>query len=200
MTNDTTCDGVLKSLRRIIRAIDVHSRNLVHLHGLTGPQLIVLRELGSLGEKSVSQIAQDVSLSQATVTGILDRLEKRGYVLRQRSGEDRRRTLVKATPLAGQTLAKSPPLLQEHFVRRFSQLRDWEQTQILAALQRIVDLMEARDLDAAPLLETGLLTPTSEEPPAAVPSAGSPSGGEPGHGPGNSDHDSTGRAGAAVRT
>jgi hypothetical protein len=57
----------------------------------------------------------------------------------------------------------SPPLLQEHFTAAFRQLADWEQTQILSSLQRIVSLMEAGDVEAGPILTTGPIDATPEE-------------------------------------
>ena len=67
-------DEVLKTLRRIIRVIDLHSKKLVQKYGLTGPQMLVLKELLSLNELPVSVLAKNVSLSHATVTSMLDRL------------------------------------------------------------------------------------------------------------------------------
>jgi DNA-binding MarR family transcriptional regulator len=166
---------VMSALRRIIRAIDLHSRALVQDYGLTGPQLIVLKALGERSPRTVSGLAMAVNLSQATVTGILDRLERKHMVTRSRSDRDRRKVMVSPTPDARRTLADTPPLLQEHFDQAFARLADWEQTQILASLQRIVSLMEAGDVEAGPILTTGPLDATSEKTEAyleTVPSTG----------------------------
>jgi DNA-binding MarR family transcriptional regulator len=154
---------VVAALRRIIRAIDLHSRSLVQRFGLTGPQLVVLKELVDASPRSVSELAAAVNLSQATVTGILDRLERKEMIVRARDATDRRRVLVSPTVAAQQALAGAPPLLQEHFTSRFAALPDWQQTQILSSLQRIVALMEATDVEAGPILTTGPLDATSEE-------------------------------------
>ena len=75
---------VVAALRRIIRAIDLHSRSLVQRFGLTGPQLVVLKELIERSPRPVSELAAAVNLSQATVTGILDRLERKDMIARVR--------------------------------------------------------------------------------------------------------------------
>lgn len=157
-----TTTEVVAALRRIIRAIDLHSRALVQQYGLTGPQLVVLKELVSLAPQTVSAIAAAVNLSQATVTGILDRLERKDMIRRQRDEEDKRKVLVSPTSAAGEVLAGAPPLLQEHFTEAFADLEDWEQTQILSSLQRIVSLMEAGSVEAGPILTTGPLDVTPE--------------------------------------
>ena len=154
---------VMSALRRIIRAIDLHSRSLVQRFGLTGPQLLVMKTLMVGAPRSVSEIAAAVNLSQATVTGILDRLERKQIISRTRSAADRRKVLVSPTPRAELALAGAPPLLQESFTAGFSRLPDWEQTQVLSSLQRIVALMEAGDVEAGPILTTGPLDATSED-------------------------------------
>jgi DNA-binding MarR family transcriptional regulator len=153
---------VVEALRRIIRAVDLHSRALVHKYRLTGPQLVVLRSISERPASSVTGIAHAVHLSQATVTGILDRLESRGLVTRTRSTDDRRRVHVSLSAEAEETLRAAPPLLQEHFIRRFEELDDREQRQILDSLEQVVSLMEARELDATPILATGPISATLE--------------------------------------
>ena len=94
------------------------------------------------GGLAAGELARRVSLSQATLTDILNRLEQRGLIRRSRSLPDRRRVVVEVTA-TGRSLAEtSPPLLQERFVRRFSALPDWEQTLLLSSLQRIAELRE----------------------------------------------------------
>jgi len=148
---------VLVALRQVIRATDLHSRHLMKTTGLTAPQLLVLRELDGAGELSVSALARRISLSQGTVTSILDRLQARGLVDRERSPTDRRRVLLRLTPAAQAALARAPLPLQEQFVRRFEGLQPWEQHMILAALQQVAQLMNADRIDAAPVLAIGAL-------------------------------------------
>ncbi|MBT2987681.1 MAG: MarR family transcriptional regulator [gamma proteobacterium symbiont of Ctena orbiculata] len=159
--HDDIGDQVIVALRRVIRAVDLHSRTLVESHGLTGPQALILKALQN-GSLPAGELATQVSLSQGTVTDILNRLEKRGLIRRNRDTEDRRRVLVEATDAALTLLAQSPPLLQESFAERFSNLQDWEQTQLLASLQRIAAMMDAEDIDAAPVLSSGSVRATTQ--------------------------------------
>ena len=110
----------------------------------------------------MGELARRVSLSRATLTDILNRLEKRGLIARQRSRTDKRRVLVKCTDKATQLLETSPPLLQERFAARFGALQDWEQTLLLSSLQRIAAMMDAADLDAAPMLASGPVAAPAE--------------------------------------
>ena len=148
-------DQVLVALRRIIRATDIHSRRLAKETGLTTPQLVILRAVAATEGPTVSEIARSVSLSQATVTTLLNKLEARQAVARERSQEDRRRVNVRLTP-EGENILRSAPLpLQDQFADRFQSLETWEQYQLVASLERIANMMDAEALDAAPLLATG---------------------------------------------
>jgi DNA-binding MarR family transcriptional regulator len=151
----TATDAVLVALRRIARTIDLRSRDLMRRYGLTVPQLVVLRELERGGEHTGSSLARVASLSQATITGILQRLEARGLVERHRSDADKRQIGVRLTVPGHRLVADAPSPLQSRFSHRLESLADWEQSMILAALQRLVALMEAEDLDAGPYLATG---------------------------------------------
>lgn len=145
-------EEVLVSLRRIIRATDLHSRRLGRETGLTTPQLVVLRTIAEQGTPAVSEIARNVSLSQATVTTILNRLQSKGLVRRKRSREDKRRVHVHLSAAGKRLLETAPEPLQDGFVSRFSALQDWEQHMIVAALDRVAAMMDAESLDVAPLL------------------------------------------------
>ena len=96
-----------------------------------------------------------MSLSQATVTTILNRLEQRGLVQRTRNSHDKRVVNVSLTDNGARVLDESPDMLQESFIRRFEALEPWEQTLILSSLQRVATMLEAKDFDAAPLLAIG---------------------------------------------
>lgn len=148
-------DDILIALRRITRAIDLHSKNLVRSSGMTSPQILVLQSVRRHGKAKPSLIAKDILLSQATVTSILDRLEKSELVTRERSNEDRRIVEIVLTEKGSQKLLAAPELLQSGFLREFRKLDDWERTQLTASLQRIASMMDAEDLDAAPILEVG---------------------------------------------
>jgi len=146
---------ILVALRRIIRAIDLYSRQLMEQYGLTGPQLAALHEIAPSKNLSATQLASLLQVSQPTMTGILERLEKRGLVRKVRSATDRRNLEISLTDAGGAMLSNAPPLLQERFCQELSKLADWEQNMLLANLQRIAAMMHARDLDAAPHLVSG---------------------------------------------
>ena len=156
-------EELLVALRKVIRAIDIRSKELSRDVGLTGPQLIVLQQVGKNPGVMVKEIAQSITLSPATVTSILDRMESRGHVNRVRSTQDKRKVGVFLTDVGQSLLDKAPLPLQEHFLNRFNAIEEWEQSQMVATMQRIATMMDAQKIDAAPVLEVGSLVKNGSE-------------------------------------
>lgn len=151
-------ESILVSLRRMSRAVDLQSKQLAKVHELTGPQLVCLRHLQTHEHTTPKSLASAVSLSQATVTGILDRLERRGLVVRVRSTVDKRVVHLQVTTTGRAVIAEAPSPLSEVFRAHLGALPEGEQAMIDWVLRRVVDMMEASEVDASPILTTGEMT------------------------------------------
>lgn len=149
---------VLIAIRRILRASEQHSSLLHRRTGLTTAQFHVLRLLAEQPGCTLGQLARAARISQATLTVLVDRLEQRELVRRERDPTDKRKVLLQLTAAGGQTLETAPSLLQENFLIRFRSLPEWEQHLILAGLGRVAELMDAGELDCAPILAGQELT------------------------------------------
>ena len=143
------------ALRRITRANDLHSKKLQRETGLTTSQLLVLEAVVKLDTSTPSNIAKEVQLSQATVTNLVDRMERNELVLRQKSTVDKRVVEVLLTDKGRQMVELAPEPLQTGFLREYRKLERWEQHQLIASVQKIAVLMDAEDIDASPILTTG---------------------------------------------
>ena len=149
-----THEQVLVELRKIIRAIDLHSKQIQKVSGVTGPQLLVLHAINKSKELTIGNIAKEVNLSQATVTSILDRLEVKEYVQRIRSTQDKRKVFVSLTTDGQQLIDSAPQLLQDKLIKNLCDLSDEEQHNILEALKKLSIMMGADNIDAAPVIVT----------------------------------------------
>ncbi|MBU3917645.1 MarR family transcriptional regulator [bacterium] len=146
---------ILQALRRIIRAIDIHSRQLSVKFNITTPQLVCLLTIVEKKKLTVATLAKEIHLSPSTVVGILDRLEEKKLIVRKRDTEDRRVVIVSASTKGKEYSKSSPSPLQEKLANSLLKLSELEQMTISLSLNRIVELMEAEEIDAAPILETG---------------------------------------------
>jgi DNA-binding MarR family transcriptional regulator len=152
--------GVLRSIRQIMRKVAAHSWQMSGQIGLTVPQLMCLKAVGDFEEEKVSEItvaavASRVQLSPATVSRIIDRLVRGELVLRERKAKDRRRVCLSLTTSGLERFQNLPTPLQEKFVERLLELPQEERNRLLSALRKISSLMDAEEIDAAPILHTG---------------------------------------------
>jgi DNA-binding MarR family transcriptional regulator len=155
---------ILRALRRILHAVEIHSRKLTATYRLTTPQLLCLLAIREEGPLTPTAIANRVVLSPSTVVGILDRLEEKGWVRRERGTRDRRLVHVSLTEEGRRLADRAPSPLQGRFAEALRALPEAERTAIARSLERVVDLMEAGHLAVAPILES---RPIDEDPPVA---------------------------------
>lgn len=154
---DNRSNTALVALRRILRVTELNSRELARQSELTASQLLVMQHVARAGKALPSAIARAVDLKQATVTVLVKKLEQIGLVTRTRDTEDRRRVWVELTDTGQKTLDRSPDLLQNRFESGFESLEEWEQAMIIATLERIASLLDAEEIEAAPVLDVGEL-------------------------------------------
>ena len=155
---------ILTAIRRIIRSVDIYSHQLGLNCGVTVPQLSCLLRVVESGPLTLKDLSASVDLSPSTLVGIVDRLEHKELVRRSRSTQDRRQVLIAATE-KGLILAKeSPSPLQDKLAAALEKLPEIERASITLSIERIVELMQIREIDAAPILDTGVsLNPSSTQ-------------------------------------
>lgn len=132
--------ALFKSMRRIARAIEMHSRQIDRALGLTLPQHVVLACVRDLGEVTSRAISEEADVSPATVVGILDKLEAKGLIERYRSTKDRRIVHTRLTGKGLETLQRAPAPLGDRFTRRFLALDAESRRNVLDAFERVADM------------------------------------------------------------
>ncbi|MCP3965367.1 MAG: MarR family transcriptional regulator [Lentisphaerae bacterium] len=147
---------ILCSLRRIIRSVDIYSNKLKSKYGLTTPQLLCLQCVVENDGSTLSQLTANVNLSGSTITGIVDRLESKGLLKRERSLVDRRKIFLHSTDTGKEVVAAAPSLLQDRLSEALSELAENEQDIIAESLERVVKMMEAENVNASPNLISGI--------------------------------------------
>lgn len=154
---------ILRSLRQIIQAVDLHSRHLTAVYSITGPQLVCLLAIAERGPLTLSELAHAIYLRSSTVVGIVDRLEREAFVRRERGKMDRRVVFIDITEQGRKFVEKAPSPIQDQLEDRLQSLPINEQLQIAASLEKVAELMGAERIDAAPLLQTGDITESSDQ-------------------------------------
>ncbi len=157
----TTCEvedigsTILRDLRRITRAIDLNSKKISSENNLTAPQVLSLLAVYNDGPLTIAMIAEEIHLSSSTMVGIIDRLEAKNLVIRERSKTDRRQVMVNITEEGKKVAKRSPIPLQEKLLESFTKLTESQQKNISKCLDLLVKMLDADNVKASPILAPG---------------------------------------------
>jgi DNA-binding MarR family transcriptional regulator len=135
---------VVNDLRRLFKAIQEHSKAILRATGLSGPQVWALTILGAEPELSLGELAERLFAHPSTVSGIVDRLEKRGAVRRAVDPSDARGIQLSLTPLGRRLLKRSPPPFQVGLSKALEDLPAAQLGQLRRGLDRVVRETSAR--------------------------------------------------------
>jgi DNA-binding MarR family transcriptional regulator len=139
---------VVNALRRLFRAIQEYSKAILAKTGLSGPQVWALTVLERESGLSLNELSDRLFAHPSTVSGILDRLEKRGAVNRLADLEDGRGICVSLTPLGRRLLRRSPPPVQLGLRRALEGLPALRLRQLRRSLEDIVRGTAAAEMEA----------------------------------------------------
>lgn len=138
---------IVNGLRRIVRAVELYSQEVFKTFGLTGPQLWALKTLKREGALATSTLAEALAVQPSTLSILVDRLERRGLVRRLRPREDRRFVEIALTPKGKDLATRAPEAAQGRLLHGLGRLSSTEQAAIRSAVERIVTMMEATDVE-----------------------------------------------------
>jgi DNA-binding MarR family transcriptional regulator len=138
---------IIYQIRRLMQAGELFTKELNKTYQVSAPQLHCLLALYEHGPLPPSQIARHIMVKSSTVTGIIDRLEQKGFVERLRNSPDRRVITIKLTD-AGEELARNaPPPIQYKIVDGLRKLPDSEITQIITSLSKLTRMLDVQDME-----------------------------------------------------
>lgn len=149
---------ILIKIRRIVRSINLESKKIQKDFGISIPQLLCMRRLSlqSNYQSTISDLTKFLSLNSSTITGIINRLEAKGFVARLPKKGDKRITYVSLTSKGAKLLENAPDILHDQLSARIKKLSPDKAIAVKDALDIIIAGMQIEDLDASPML-------TSEE-------------------------------------
>lgn len=150
---------IIVSIRKIVRSLNLESKAIQKDFGLSITQLLCLGHLHNSPDyrSTFKELMDLLSLNSSTVSGILNRLEKRGYVARLNNEADRRAKSIALTASGMKLLEETPNVLHDRLSQKLDKLSQEDKQMIQKALAIITAAMEIKEIDASPLL-------TNEEP------------------------------------
>ncbi len=138
---------IIYSIRRLMQAGEHYTKELNKIYNVSAAQINCLIALYENGPLPPSQIAKYLMVNSSTVTGIIDRLEKKDLVKRLRISQDRRVITIELTK-NGKVLAENaPPPIQQKIIDGLKKLSESEIDQIAFALTKLTSMLDVEDLE-----------------------------------------------------
>ena len=159
--NEAVIESIVGAIRRLNRAVYLDASRTSREFGLTRSQSGVLKILDTYGPLSSADLSRKLYMTPSNMTGIIDRLEKKGLVDRTRQPVDRRVVLITLTE-SGKDLSRLlPDSIERKLVSELIVLSP-EQIQTLSkAMNQIVHLMDAHWIEDTPLEFNHINTPAA---------------------------------------
>jgi MarR family transcriptional regulator, organic hydroperoxide resistance regulator len=146
ITRNDAISETIQSLRRIFKSIQDYSQKVSLEFGITGPQLWALKTISVDGLLPVGELSKKMYLHPSTVTGVVDRLEKKGYVVRDRGHADRRVVTVQLTPKGKELVKKAPNPVQGKMIYGLRKMKPGELKKIHESVEKLVEIVEAKNV------------------------------------------------------
>jgi DNA-binding MarR family transcriptional regulator len=145
---------ILIKIRKIVRSIDIESKKIQKEYGVSIPQVLCLNFLNNSPNYQTTQveIKKFLNLNSSTVSGIIDRLEKKGYLARLPKSGDKRIANIALTSSGEELLSTIPPLLHEQLSTKLQNLDESEIAKAESSLEILVQLLDIEKLEASPLI------------------------------------------------
>jgi DNA-binding MarR family transcriptional regulator len=138
---------IIYSIRRLIQASELYTKELNKKYHISAAQLNCILTLYEYGPLPPSKIANHMMVKSSTLTGVVDRLEKKGFAERMRNSPDRRVITIQLTQ-AGKKLAQNaPPPIQQKIIDGLKQTENPKKEQIVRSLNMLTDMLDIQDLE-----------------------------------------------------
>ncbi len=137
--------AVTQKLRMIFKAIQSHSKKIEKECGLSGAQLWMLSEVAAVPGVRVSHLAETLSVHASTCSNMLDKLEKKDLIYRDRSKKDQRTVHLHITDAGQKLLSNAPKPLQGKLSRGLELLTLEQLTTLEDSLEGLVQTLKLPD-------------------------------------------------------
>lgn len=145
---------ILSSIRKIVRVVNLESKQLEKDYSISIPQLLTLKFLYERSDYRASQkdVKNYLQLNASTVTGIISRLEKRELVAKFAKKEDKRTSIIVLTAKGFSIATKIPEPLHQRLSENIDRMSNEEVEQLKAAFDLITGFLDVDKVDASPII------------------------------------------------
>jgi len=138
---------IIFSIRRLIQASELYTKELNKKFQISAAQLNCILTLYEYGPLPPSKIADHMMVKSSTVTGVVDRLEKKGLAERMRNSPDRRVITIQLTDAGKQLAENAPPPIQQKIIDGLKNIGNAKKEQIVRSLNILTNMLDVQDLE-----------------------------------------------------
>ncbi len=149
--NEVLTKAIVGSIRQLYRAVYLDAAKTGRRFGLTASQSGVLRTLFHNGSMSSADLSRKLFVTPSNITGIIDRLEKKGLVERVRKETDRRVSLITLTPSGADVSGMLPDPIEKKLISRLAHLDTRKVERLQEAMEEILAMVGGEDLSDSPI-------------------------------------------------
>ncbi len=145
---------ILIKLRKIVRSVNLESKRVEKQFDVSIPQLLCLQFLADQHEyrANAKQLKEFLNLNASTVSGIISRLEKKGFVAKLPKLNDRRITWISLTVKGMEILKNAPITFQQKLSEKLQELPPEKIKTIVEGIDLLTKLMEVEEMEAIPIV------------------------------------------------
>ncbi|MDX1828923.1 MAG: MarR family transcriptional regulator [Lutibacter sp.] len=145
---------ILIKLRKIVRSVNLESKRVEKEQGVSIPQLLCLQYLAEQKDykTNASKLKEFLNLNASTISGIIVRLEKKGFIAKLPKEADKRVTLISLTDRGMKLLQNAPITFQQKLTKKLKSLPPEKINTINEGVDLLIELMEVNEIGAFPIV------------------------------------------------
>ncbi len=145
---------ILIKIRKIVRSVNLESKKIQKEYGVSIPQILCLNYLHNSPnyQSTQGEIRKFLNLNSSTISGIINRLEKKGLLARLPKSGDKRTVNIALTSSGDKLLSEIPSLLHDQLSNKLKKLGDHEIKEVEKSLNTLINLLDIEGVEASPLI------------------------------------------------
>lgn len=136
------CISTILEIRKLSRFLDKYSKYLNNNYNVTLPQMLCLYEISRRDSINLTELTKSINLNNSAITGIVDRLEAKGFVNRVKKGTDRRTIYLEITPAGKEYTVLLTKILEDDCFFDEKKMESDDLDDILSSLMNITSALD----------------------------------------------------------
>lgn len=141
--------GIIRHFRTVVKAIQAHSAWVERQCGVSAAQLWALWEIHAEPGLRVKDISERLSIKPATASNLLDKIEGKGLIVRDRCGPDQRVVQLFPTDQGAELLANAPGPAEGALLNALARMDDGALDELGTSLDALVEILAIREEEFA---------------------------------------------------